>query len=70
MKTMRHTARMSQPLHVEAPGCIINIRAGLETDEGRPVTVVSIICDDYATDTWRLDDGEKFVSLRIVKQPY
>lgn len=32
-------------LHVEAPGCIINIRFGLTTTEGRPVTSISISAD-------------------------
>lgn len=73
MKTIRHTARMSQPLHIEAPGCIINVRAGLGADEGQPVTVVQVICDKYPGEVWTLEDGgmdKKFATLRIIKQPY
>jgi len=68
MKSTTHTKRMGQPLHIEAPGCIINIYAGLETN-GQPVTVIQVHCDGYGLgDTWRLEDGKNFASLRVIKQ--
>lgn len=41
-------------LHVEAEGCIVNIRVGMHDPEGREVTVVEVIPNDYPTrnDTW------------------
>lgn len=34
-------------LHIEAPGCIINITIGLHDSDGRPVTNVSVAADGY-----------------------
>lgn len=68
MKTMTHTKRMDQPLHIEAPGCIINVYAGLTDCDGNQVTAVQILCDDYAGATWRTAEGEKSLNIRIVKQ--
>lgn len=68
MKTIRHTARMSQPLHIEAPGCIVTIHAGLQTGEGRPFTAIQVICNTYVTGPWKLKNGEKIISLRVIKQ--
>lgn len=46
MKTIRLSSRSSfDTLHVEAPGCIINIRQGLSTEDGRQVTHVEILAD-------------------------
>ena len=47
MKSIIHTVSMKQPLHIEAPGCIVNISAGLTDGEGNEVTTVQIQCDDY-----------------------
>lgn len=44
MKTVRLTRR-SKILHVEAPGCIINISPYLDDKEGRPVVHISIAAD-------------------------
>jgi hypothetical protein len=68
MKTITHTVRMSQPLHIEAPGCIVNIHAGLEDAEGNPVTSVQVLCDSYLGNAWRLENGEKFAGLRVTKR--
>lgn len=68
MKTMRHTKRMEQPLHVEAPGCIVNIYAGQQDTDGTPVTTVQILCDTTGTDKWLLENGERFVSLRVIRE--
>lgn len=40
-----HAGRRFRTLHVEAPGCIVNIHFGLTDTEGRSVTNVSINAD-------------------------
>jgi hypothetical protein len=48
-------------LHIEAPGCIINIRVGLTDTDGRKVTNVSIEADGdrYVGDPeWWIDAGD------------
>jgi hypothetical protein len=47
MPTARHD-RERRLIHVEAPGCIVNVRYGLEDAQGRAVTSVSITPDAYA----------------------
>lgn len=63
-------------LHIEAPGCIINIQVGLTDSEGNPVTRVDVIADNQVGDHWATPDyknentGEPgyFVGVRVVKQ--
>lgn len=57
-------------LHVEAPGCIVNIHVGLATSEGSDVTAISIQCDQYAGEAkWTLPDygDAKHLNVRAVK---
>lgn len=59
-------------LHIEAPGCIINIRVGLTDHEGRSVTAISIEADGdrYAGDPeWWIegDRGSKGIGVRVVR---
>jgi hypothetical protein len=42
-------------LHIETEGGIVNVRVGLRDRDGRPVTSVEIIPDQYAGETWELD---------------
>lgn len=66
----------SGTLHIEAPGCIINIQVGLTDSEGNPVTRVDVIADNQSGDRWETPDykdentGEPgyFVGVRVVKQ--
>lgn len=48
-------------LHIEAPGCIINIRVGLTDMDGREVTNVSVMANGnrYAGDPEWWVNGEK-----------
>lgn len=43
-----------QTLHIEAPGCIVNIMADLKDDEGRAVTTVEILANGerFPSDPW------------------
>ena len=53
MKTIRINERSRyEMLHVEAPGCIINIRVDLTDEDGRAVTRVDVMADGdrYAGD--------------------
>jgi hypothetical protein len=49
MKTVVFSKRSKETLlHVEAPGCLVNIRRGLSDMQGREVTSVQITADQYA----------------------
>jgi hypothetical protein len=47
MKTV-NLSRKSDPLHIEAPGCIVNIWPGLTDADGRAVCTIHIRTDQYA----------------------
>jgi hypothetical protein len=53
-------------LHIETDGCIVNIRIGLNKDDGRKCTVIEVLPDDYKGEEWDLEVGSKFT--RIVKR--
>jgi hypothetical protein len=58
-------------VHIEAPGCIVNIRVGLSDIDGREVTAVEILPDrDRAPgEFWSLADDRRAVAMiiRVVK---
>lgn len=62
MKEWRHISvgepRTSKNVHIEAPGCVVNIRTGLVDTEGRAITVISVRADHgIAGETdWELPD--------------
>lgn len=64
--------RSGNLLHIEVPGAIVNIRVNRVSPDGHEMTVIEIKCDDYADDTWRVEDKEKrikYVNVAVVKQP-
>lgn len=66
--------RKSSLLHIEAPGCIVNINPTLTDNEGRAVVNVSVTADGnrYAGDPeWWVDGqrGNDGVGLRIIQTP-
>jgi len=67
MKTVRHFK--DEILHVEVPGCIVNIRPLLIDMNGRSVTSVEIIVDRCPNDDgseWKLDGT---ANNRIIRYP-
>ncbi len=71
MRSIRLTEK-SKLLHIEAPGCIVNIDPGLCDSEGRKVCNVSVSADGdrYKGDAqWWVDGeaGNRGVGLRIVQ---
>ena len=73
MKSIRLTKRTGKDgkLHIEAPGCIINIRCNLHDEDGREVTSVEISCDRYAGEPeWNIngEDGVDYKNVRIVRE--
>jgi hypothetical protein len=58
------TNRSGNLLHIETDGCIVNIRVGLHDVDGRQVTNVQVIPDDYADrgSKW-VRDGSRIVQL-------
>jgi len=63
--------RGSNLLHIEAPGCIVNIHKGLTDTQGREVTRVEVICDQYADELpASLPDfkGAKYLAARVVRE--
>jgi hypothetical protein len=73
MRTINLT-RKSPMLHVEAPGCVVNIHPALTDTEGRSVVNVSVSADgnryagqaEWWIDGTRGDDGR---GLRIIQTP-
>lgn len=56
-------------LHVEAEGCIVNIRQGLYDKKGRRVTNVEIIPDEYAGERlWRLWGSRNNRIIQLLKK--
>lgn len=57
MKTITFSKRSrARVLHIEAPGCIVNIRHALRDTEGREVTSVQINADQTQESSWTLPD--------------
>jgi len=76
IKRVAFTNSRARTLHIEAPGCIINVRKGLHNSEGAAVTSVEIICDQYAGERpWSIlgiaAEGidVPVANLRVVEQP-
>jgi hypothetical protein len=59
-------------LHIEADGCIVNIREGLHDLRGRRVTSVEIIPDDrFAGEpVWKLVGTRNNRVIRLKTRPY
>lgn len=53
-------------LHIETDGCIVNIRIGLNKDDGRKCTVIEVLPDQYKGEEWDLEVGSQFT--RIVER--
>jgi len=72
MKTIVISERSrDKQLHIEAPGCIINIHTGLRTSDGQRATAITVQCDQYAGEPkWTLPDlgGAKHFNVRVVEQ--
>jgi len=57
--------RSDDLLHIETDGCIVNIRVGLTDNEGRKVTSIEILKDNYAGESVYALDGH--VNTRVLK---
>jgi hypothetical protein len=57
-------------IKIEVAGCIINIRPGLEDQDGNPVTSIEIRADDYPDEQWSMPDhgDTRYVNVRVVRQ--
>ena len=63
---MATTRKINGCLHIEAEGCIVNIREGLTDMKGRTVTSIEIIPDNYAGEPiWRVYPGKH--NTRVVQ---
>lgn len=71
---MRRVTTKRTPLHIEAPGCIINVRPGLRGAGDREVTSIEIICDQYAGERhWYMpdldgDNPPRVTNIRVVRE--
>lgn len=71
MRSIRLTEK-SKLLHIEAPGCIVNINPGLTDSEGRKICRVDVNADGdrYAGDPqWWLEGeaGNRGMGLRVIQ---
>lgn len=60
-------------LHVEAPGCIVNIHFGLTNEAGHAVTNISVTADDYVGGpSWYIEGPtglqEHHNSIRVIEK--
>ena len=65
-------SRGSRTLHIEAPGCIVNITKNLHDSESRQVTRVDVKADQFSGDTqWVLPEfgNRAFVGIRVMENP-
>ncbi len=71
MKTITINERSRDKLlHIEAPGCIINIHVGLTDSEGRAVTRIDVKSDRYAGEpAWWVEnqEGNSGMAIRVVR---
>lgn len=75
MKTIHHfnTAR-DKLLHIETEGCIVNIRVGLQSQDGANVTHIEILPDlngdGCGNPGWRIADspGTTAKNIRLVQK--
>lgn len=67
MTSIRISERSKEKtLHIEAPGCIINVHIGLFTSDGQAVTAITIQCDQYAGEPiWTLPDYGNAATLNV-----
>ena len=56
-------------LHIEAPGCIVNIRCNIHNTDGAEVTSIEVIPDepDYDGRGWTVDGPVR--NIRVVQCP-
>lgn len=72
-KNMKRISTRKLPdgiLHIEAPGCVINIHPGLHNSDGQEVTAIAIQCDQYAGEPkWTLPEfnGGKYLNVRVLR---
>lgn len=63
-RTIRIGPRSARVLHIEAPGCIVNIRHGLRNTAGREIISVTVLCDQ----DWFLPDFNGSTSANVRAQ--
>jgi hypothetical protein len=65
------TRDRDKTLHIEAPGCIVNVMIDLTNSAGQAVTRVEILADHYAGEPrWWIDgeDGKAFQAALVVQE--
>lgn len=69
MKRIRHTNRARDDLlHIEAEGCVINVRVGLTDNWGHKVTSIEILPDRGKGEEWHLPDFDKgALNVRVME---
>ncbi len=65
MRVQRIGRGKSTILHIEARGCLINVREHLHNSEGEEVTSVEVIPDNYSEDRWTLDGSQ---TTRVIRK--
>lgn len=65
MKTLCIENARDKFLHIEAQGCIINIRQGLETAGGQKMITINILADDEAGKEYHIPDAGQGRSMMI-----
>lgn len=66
MSHKRVVAKQNGLTHIEADGCVVNIRTGLRNTEGQPVTSIEVLPDNNAEERWFIPDS-KTANIRVIK---
>ena len=72
MKSKSFYPKKAEILHIETGGCIINIHAGLYDKNGKKVTIIEVIADQYVSEEWDIEVGTnefvKSLSFRVIER--
>lgn len=65
MKVVDHYPKNREILHIEVPGCVINIYPNLYGEDGKQVTTIEILADQYVDEKWSLPDFNSRANLKV-----
>lgn len=66
MKTIVFSPKGIKVLHIELPGCIVNITVNLTNEKDQQVTHIEVLPDQYVGEEWHLAANAP-KNIRVVK---
>lgn len=65
MRRIHIGPRSAKVWHIEAPGCVVNIRHGLRDDDGHEITSIQVIRDQAQGEAWSFPDYQHADALNV-----